>query len=250
MIGYKVLGGLAFLSALIVGVHAAGGDPPHADGKFVQYGKMHEAIGRRQHQGRVALATLLEQPHFYGVAALEGLAGEATIRDGQLTVTRVDDQGRLQPGNAEAQARLLVGGYVPTWSEHRVEQFVAADAFDAQVAEIARAAGVDTAQPFVFTAEGAFGNVVLHVIHGACPLHARLHKIELPAGLRPYEATLEKVGGTMVGVYAPDAVGNVTHPDTAVHMHLVFDDPRTGKTVTAHVEQAEMLAGATVRVPK
>ena len=55
---------------------------------FVQHGKMHEVVGKQQHQGRVTFKDIVKRPHFYGVAALESLAGEATIFDGEVTITR------------------------------------------------------------------------------------------------------------------------------------------------------------------
>jgi alpha-acetolactate decarboxylase len=222
-------------------------------GTIVQYGKMHEAIGRKQHQGRVTLRQLVEQPHFFGVAALEQLAGEATVYDGKITVTRVDAQGRLLSTDrpaAEAQATLLVGAYVSSWTDHNVTAPVPPEALDQYIAETAARSGVKTSEPFVFTAEGEFSKLRLHVIHGACPMHARLNKIELPKEQRPYELEVEKVRGTIVGVYAKDAVGNITHPGTSTHVHLVYKDAQSGQTVTGHVERIGLVAGAVLRVPQ
>jgi len=223
------------------------------DGKIVQYGKMHEAIGMQQHQGRVALQDLVASPHFYGVAALKGLEGEVTIVDGKVTISRVDSSGKLQPMKqvpAGAQATMLVGAYVPAWANVEVTESVAPDDFDHFIVQDAAKAGVDTSKPFVFAAEGVFDDVRLHVINGACPLHARLKKIDLTADKRPFEAEYDNVQGTVDGVYAENAVGNLTHPGTAVHAHLVFEDPVTGQTVTGHLEQIGMAEGTVVQVPK
>jgi alpha-acetolactate decarboxylase len=224
------------------------------DGKLVQYGKMHEAIGMQQHQGRVRLGKLLERPHFYGVAALEKLEGEATIVDGKVTLTRVNASGELEPAEASAspksQATLLVGAYVPSWTEHSVSAAIRPDEFDQAIADLAEQTGIKVTNPFAFVAEGEFSNLRLHVINGACPLHARLKRIELPKEQRPFELELQKVRGTLVGVFAKDAVGSITHPATSTHVHLVFKDPASGKTVTGHVEQIGMLAGTVVRLPK
>jgi alpha-acetolactate decarboxylase len=102
----------------------------------------------------------------------------------------------------------------------------------------------------VFTVEGDFSHLRLHVINGACPLHARLRKIELPEENQPVEVEKEQVRGTLVGVFAKDAVGNITHPATSTHMHLVFQDEQSGKTVTGHVERIGLLKGAVLRLPK
>lgn len=241
---------LATACFVLGGVLMAAEKSPSWDGKLVQYGKMHEAIGQQQHQGRVQIEKLIERPHFFGVGALENLAGEITIADGKITVTRVNAQGQPEPGQTAAQATMLVGAYVPAWSEHKVASNVKPEDLDRYLTDVAQKAGLDAAKPFAFTVEGEFSNLRLHVIHGACPIHARLHKITLPKQQQPFELEVDKVRGTLVGVFAKDAVGNITHPDTSTHTHLVFKDAKSGKTFTGHVEQFGLIAGATVRVPK
>ena len=231
----------------------AADEGPARQGQFVQYGQMHEAIGKQQHQGRVHFGELTERPHFYGVAALQGLRGEATILDGKITVTTVDAKGQTRPVRdnlGDLQATMLVGGYVAAWSEHPVTKDVATDDFDEFIETAATQAGIGLKQPFVFTVAGKFEDVRLHVINGACPLHARLMKKELPKNLQPFEAELRTVEGTVVGVFAKDAVGKITHPATSTHIHLLFADPESGEQLTGHVEQLGLQAGAVVRLPK
>jgi alpha-acetolactate decarboxylase len=227
-------------------------EPEVWDGKIVQYGKMREAIGQQQHQGRVELKKVVERPHFYGVAALAKLAGEATILDSQATVTRVTAQGGLEPAEAPLaeQATLLVGAYVPNWTEHKAGTNVAPDALEQFLEEAAGQAGIETSRPFVFALEGDFSNLHLHVINGACPMHARLKNITLPKEQQPFEVALDKVAGAVFGVFAKDAVGDLTHPATSTHMHLVFKDEQTGEMITGHVEELGLLQGAVLKLPK
>jgi alpha-acetolactate decarboxylase len=228
-------------------------DNKNSAGNVIQFGTMHEAIGQQQHQGRVRFSDLLKHPHFYGVAALEGLHGEATIFDGNITVTTVDDQGQLLPVKFAAsakQATLLVGAYVDMWTERPLPDDIAAERFDQFVADMAAKADVIVEKPFVFTIEGDVMDVRLHVINGACPIHARLKKVEIPKAQQPFEAELKKIKGTIVGVYAKDAVGRLTHPATSTHVHLLFVDPASGEKVTGHVEQIGVRKGAVLRLPK
>jgi alpha-acetolactate decarboxylase len=245
--------GVVLLLGMVAARSVAAAEGDSWDGRIVQYGKMHEAIGQQQHQGRVHFQKVVEQPHFYGVAALAQLKGEATILDGNLTITRVDAKGQLAPSEAarpDESATLLVGAYVPSWSARPVPRDVIPDEFDAYLADEAAQAGLNATKPFVFTVEGEFRNIRFHVINGACPLHARLKKIDLAPERRPFEGELEKVRGTLVGVFAKDAVGDITHPATSTHMHLLFKDARTGQVVTGHVEQVGLMKGAVVRLPK
>ena len=96
----------------------------------------------------------------------------------------------------------------------------------------------------------SINDVRLHVINGACPIHARLKKVEIPKAQQPFEAELKKVKGTIVGVFAKDAVARLTHPATSTHVHLLFADPASGEKVTGHVEQIGVRKGAVLRLPK
>jgi alpha-acetolactate decarboxylase len=214
---------------------------------------MYEAIGQQQDQGRVQLKSVVEKPHFFGVAALEKLGGEVTIHDGKITATRVGARGQLESideGAGDKQATLLVGAHVPSWTEHIVSRNVMPSELDQYVADAAAKAGIKVSAPFVLTVEGDLGQLRLHVINGACPMHARLNKIEIPKDRQPFELELEKVHGTLVGIFAKEAVGSITHPSTSLHMHLLFKDASTGKMVTGHVERIGLMEGAVLRLPK
>ena len=58
------------------------------------------------------------------------------------------------------------------------------------------------------------------------------------------------VRGTVVGVYAENSVGNLTHPGTSMHSHLVFTDPSSGLKVTGHLERLGLRSGSQLRLPK
>lgn len=242
------LGGLAVVLGSFSGALSA---QPEGE-RFVQYGKMHEVIGQQQHQGRVIFAELVKQPHFYGVGALESLGGEATILDGKVTLTQVKSDGKLQTLKLtpQTQAALLVGGYVTDWSKHPLAQPVSSDELNTLIEQDARLAGLNVKAPFVFVIKGDFQNVEFHVINGACPIRARMRKEALPADKRPYEADLPKVTGKLVGVFAKDAAGNITHPGTSVHMHLLFQDAKSGEMRTGHVEKLTVAPGAILLLPE
>lgn len=238
------------------GTTAPRATPPESpqpwDGKIVQFGSMRETIGEQQHQGRVNLSDLLKQPHFYAVGALETLAGELTILDGVATVTRVDAMGVPSPMDTaleEAKATLLIGAYVPQWTEHPIESAVSPSDLDHLIAAIAEQSGLDVSKPFVFALDGIFTDARLHIINGACPMHARLNKVTLPEDKKPFETDLSEVNGTIVGIFARDAVGNMTHPGTSVHMHLQYMDGISGVAMNGHLERIGLTAGSVLYLP-
>ena len=220
------------------------------DGTLVQYGTMHEAIGQQHYQGRVVLNTLIDQPHFFGVAALEKLKGEITVFDSDATITDVTAEGKLESiGERDVQATLLIGAYVPAWTEYKVKSDVPPAGFDDRIRDAAVKAGIDVSKPFVFTVEGKFSDVKMHVINGACPMHARMNNIELPPEQKPFEGEYRSISGRLVGVYASDAVGVLTHPGTSTHVHLIFEDEASGEKATGHVEHVGLAKGAILKLP-
>ena len=224
-----------------------------ADGEIVQYGAMHVAIGQGKHEGRVRLGDLTKRANFYAVAALAGLEGEVTIQDGTITATVVDENGCLKSATGsleDKQATLLVGAYVHEWIEVTVDENVAPDGFDAYVAKTAKDVGISTDQPFIFTVDGNLTNVRVHVINGVCPIRARMKKIELSKEQQPYEKEMQQAAGTVVAVFAKDAVGKLTHPDTMTHGHILYRDTSSGSMVTGHLESVGLHKGAVLKFPK
>jgi alpha-acetolactate decarboxylase len=211
---------------------------------------MHETLAKGDFQARVDLADLLDQEQFYAVGAVAGLQGEITILDSAAYATSVTPDRRLDPLDGPATAAtLLVGQTVPRWSGVTIDVEVTADDFDHVIHDAAAGQGVDTSMPFMFIVEGEMIDVRLHVINGACPVHARMKKLEIPDDRQPFEHESGRLRGTVVGVYAPDAVGKLTHPATSVHAHLIYVDETTGEQVTGHLERIGIAAGATVKVP-
>lgn len=241
----------ALLVGTVLGLGALSSWAQSWDGTLVRYGTMHEAIGQQQHQGRVRIGTLVDQPHFFGVAALEKLEGEITIFGSDATITRVTGEGMLESiSGPDLQATLLIGAYVPAWTEHDVESDVPPTGFDDRIRDAAAQSGIDVSTPFVFTIEGEFRDVKVHVINGACPLHAKMRNIQLPPEQRPFEGDFATIRGRLVGVYADHAVGELTHPGTSTHTHLIFEDDGSGEMATGHVEQIGLTKGAMLKLPK
>ena len=220
---------------------------------IVQYGEMHVAIGQQKHHGRIRLGELTKKPNFYAVAALADLEGEVTIMDSEIVATVVDKQGMLKSASGnlqEKQATLLAGAYVAEWTEVSVSENVAPDDFDTYISREAEKLEIPLDKPFVFTVDGKLMKVRMHVIKGACPIRARMKKIQLPKGKQAYEKEMGKIEGKVIGIFAKDAVGKLTHPATTTHGHILYQDQKTGERVTGHLEAVGLHKGALLRFPK
>ncbi len=217
---------------------------------MIQYGKMHEVIGQKKHHGRVELANVARSRNVYAVGAIEGLSGEVTLVDSQVVATQVNNAGEISTaGKPGLQATLLIGRSVAQWKEFTVESDVAPGEFDAYLARIAEENSVDLSKPAMFTIEGEFSDCCFHVINGACPVHAELHGVEMADGVKPYKTTQARIRGKLVGVYARNAAGVITHPGTSTHTHIVFHRGDGPVQLTAHVEATGIVAGSVLRFP-
>lgn len=219
---------------------------------LIQYGRMREVIGLKKSHGRIALVEATSRPHLYAVGALAGLTGEVTLIDGEVVATTVTEGHQLEPLelNHELQATLLVGSHISAWTDHTVSEAVPPQGFDAYIEQLANTQGIDLSSPFVFMVTGDFVDVRLHVIQGACPVHAKMHGIELSHDEKPFEASFSRRKGTLVGVFAKDAAGDLTHPDSSTHTHIIFNQSTSDSKLTAHVEQIGLAAGSVIRLPK
>jgi alpha-acetolactate decarboxylase len=218
---------------------------------FVQYGTMHEAIGEQKSEGRIALAALLNRPNFYGVGALENLLGEITIFDSRAVISKVDSFGNVVPMTEEqpAQATMLAGAYVENWTETKLISLKSESNLESQIEKYARDTGLDSSRPFAFTIVGRVEQISFHVINGRCPMHAKNHNKPIAKGMEPVQKTLKDIDATLVGIFADRATGNLTHPGTKVHMHLIYKDDQ-GIEKTGHVENVRVSDGAILRLPQ
>ena len=227
------------------------GDATVQQGDFFQFGEMHRVIGMQQHQGRIRLQELCQRPHVFAVGAVEGLNGEITIVDSAPVVTQVGRGGQGVASlkqHEEVQATMIIGASVSAWKSIEIPQRLNDQELDAWLEKTLRDSGFAPNQPTVFRILGRFERAELHVINGACPVHARIRKLDIPAAQRPFEATLTDVDGEVVGIFAKDAVGKITHPATSCHKHLVYTNA-SGERLTAHLESLTVEAGCRLLLP-
>lgn len=220
--------------------------------KIQSFGTMREAIGLGQNQGRVNLGRLAQQPHFFAVGALAGLRGEITIFDSKIFVSTVNPSGELSTAIGEdadaLQATLLIGAQVVKWTEHQVPQDITFEKLDQFIADVAGQQGLDINQPIPFVIEGNLSDVHVHVINGACPVHSKRNQLEIPATQKPFDQESNELSGQVVGIFAANAAGRMTHPGTQVHAHLIFKTD-ADQIATGHLEKFGARSGAVLRLP-
>ncbi len=219
--------------------------------KIEQYGSMHAAIGRQQHQGRVSLNNFTNSKDYIGIGAIEKLEGEVTIINGDVIATIVNESGEAVPLETQkkTQATMLIATKVKSWKEIKVDKDMSKQDFEIWLSEKVENETPQSKKSLMFKVKGDFINLHTHVINGACPVHAHLNKIPLPPHKKPYKKFLNRQKGLMVGIFAPNSTGRLTHPGTNIHTHIVFKN-LNGKNITGHIESSGIAKGSILYLPK
>ncbi len=207
-----------------------------------QYGGIRDVLRNGNTQARVRLVDVTAEPGAIAVGALAGLGGEVTIVNGDVWVARStgDDADVSGPdGKSGDQATLLAVAHVNEWISVPLGE--GGGSFGERIGRAAAGAGVDTSKPFPFIVEGDITVLEAHVIAGSCP-------IANPDGEQPWRFEVSSpTRGQLVGFYAEDSEGVMTHHGDPTHTHVVMD--RNGQTVTAHADRADVAAGAVLHLP-
>ncbi len=207
-----------------------------------QHGSMREVLRNGHTQPRIRLGDVTAKPGAIGVGALAGLAGEVTIVNGEVWVARSSGDGASVTGpdcRPDDYATLLAVAHVDAWTS--VPLGDAGGTLGARVGRAASGAGVDTSQPFPFIVEGDITELEAHVIAGSCP-------IANPDGELPWRFSVSSpTRGRLVGFYAEDSEGVMTHHGDLTHTHVIMD--RHGERITAHADHVDVASGAVLHVP-
>jgi acetolactate decarboxylase len=212
-----------------------------------QVGAMREVMREGHTEPRIRLADAVARPNAYAVGALAGLNGEITIADGDVWVARVAGDGIQVTGPTLVEgdeATLLAVSHVAQWVQVGIGSTLEGAQLEAFIEHAARDRGLDLARPFPFVIEGDATEVDLHVVNGYCPDARDPATIDT----EPWRWSLDRSSRILlVGFYAPDAAGVMTHHGTSLHVHAIMQ--REGGTITGHVDRFAVEPGMTLRVP-
>ena len=244
--------GLSILAVFVIGctqseIMDQKTDSSNWDGTVQQWGTLREVMHGEVMDGQVRLSDVTDKPHVFGIGALDKLQGEILIADNVAWVARVRDGKHIEVRQSDTtdSAVLLAVAQVPRWTEVTVDQDVFADQFDDFIEKAMRQAGLDKLETVPFMIEGKFSSLDLHVLNGQCPF-AEV-KVEIEGAGPPHRTTLNDVTGLLVGFYAENGAGRITHHSTRIHVHALVG---TGdERVAGHVDAVALKAGTVIRVP-
>ena len=200
-----------------------------------QFGGMREVMREGHVEGRVRLADLGMGPSTIGVGALEGLAGEITIAGGEVHLaTAVDLVLRDSTDVASHRATLLSIATPGDLSSEKSATPLDETSLARRAAEFGPLAAVDVV--------GTVEHLELHVTRGACP-----HGVTTPATAPLTRSVATGTTVQLVGFYAENAGGVLTHHGTAFHLHAIVTES-DGTHTSGHVDAFSLREGALVHL--
>ncbi|MBT4530226.1 MAG: hypothetical protein HOC27_03390 [Phycisphaerae bacterium] len=209
-----------------------------------QHGGMRDALRMGNTQARITFEEVNRIPNAFAVGALTNLDGEITIFNGNVyTATTADGKTAVTNIN-EAQydsATLLSLSYVESWNKMKLPSD---QPLEDAIELAAGIFGKDTNEPFPFLLTGTASEYHLHVINGYCPVA----NPDLELKYQPWRQTNSNSEDiTVVGFYAKDQEGVMTHHGSNVHIHGIMDID--GVLTSGHLDSVELEPGATIFVP-
>ncbi len=191
------------------------------------------------HQGQLGAIIKIDsvlEPGVYALGALDSLAGEILILDGDLLVSTVLADSVQTGPIVNVHAALLVYAQVGNWQEFELST----ENWEETVLEYAQEQELE--QPFPFMFKGAFPRLDYHVInYDTQKGDLSNHK----SGA--FKSQLDQTPVTILGFYSQSHQGLFTHHDAFTHMHVRNADG----TAMGHVDYLESGNGSfTLLLPK
>jgi acetolactate decarboxylase len=232
---------LRMIRFLILGVSLCGCAGSHD--LVEQYGGMRDVLRLGNTQSRISFAEMRQQPHAIGVGALTDLQGEITIFDGQIFVATTSDGISASTTREDAtpgSATLMTISHVKKWHHDTLPDSLP---LEQAIETVARSHGIDSDTPFPFIIEGVAESYELHVINGFCPIATP----DLAPEDQPWRAHGESTALKVIGFFARDQHGVMTHHGSNLHIHAIIGDGN--ETITGHLDAVEMAPGSVLSVP-
>jgi acetolactate decarboxylase len=189
------------------------------------------------------LEDVRSKPHAFAVGALTALEGEITIMDGQIIVATTNDglHATSRPPTGDESATLLTLAYVEAWCKDTIPPNMD---FEEAVETVAKRNGIDTEEPFPFYVYAYTTQYEMHVINGFCPVASP----DLLPSEQPWRLQGTETGMLIVGFYAKNQEGVMTHHGSNIHMHGINTSGK--KMISGHLDSVKVLTGSTIFVPK
>jgi acetolactate decarboxylase len=193
-------------------------------------GAMKNVMQKGQLFGTIALDTISNKQHLYGLGPLEYLAGELLIIDGKTyQSTVVSDIEMKVEEKLEAKAPFFVYANIQHWKEHSIPSKVKTLK---QLEEFIIEKTKNSQEPFAFKLSGKIKFANIHIVNLPKGSTVSSPK-EAHQGQKNYKLINKEV--EIIGFFSKNHQAIFTHHDTFIHTHLITKD----RTKMGHLEEVE-----------
>ncbi|MEM7039693.1 MAG: acetolactate decarboxylase [Bacteroidota bacterium] len=206
------------------------------------------ALRNMMHKGDIsakgALRDFENQPHLFGLGAVEDLKGEILILDGKPYITSVVE-GEIETDQSfEKNATLFVYAQVEAWTEIKIPRKIKSYAqLESFVEQAAQKQGIDTELAFPFLVEGQLGAGDWHVIDWPEGDTEHTHEKHIQSGLN---GTISNEKVKILGFWSNKHHAIFTHHTTNMHLHFRTEDGR----LAGHLDDLKLGRKMKLMLPK
>ncbi|NEM96248.1 alpha-acetolactate decarboxylase [Pontibacter sp. BT327] len=182
---------------------------------------MRNVMWKGELQGTIALDTIEDKEHLYGLGPVEYLSGELLIVNGKSYKSTVVSEAEMRVEETfDVKAPFFVYANVPDWREQPLPDSIRTmsqlEAFLDQATKQAR-------RPFAFRLEATVDSAQIHIVN--LPKGTQVSSPdEAHQGMTNY--SLENQEVEIVGFFSTEHKAVFTHHDTFLHMHLITKDKK------------------------
>ncbi len=197
-------------------------------------GAMRNVMHNGELYGTIALDTISNKTHLYGLGPIEYLTGEILILDGTTYISTVTSDTTMHVSTKQdVKAPFFVYANVPEWKEYPLPDSIVTEK---EMEHFLDATITDLPRPFPFFIKGRVKTANIHIVN--LPKGTEVHSPEdAHTGQIDYLVSDKPV--EMLGFFSNEHKGIFIHHSSLVHIHLMTED----KTMMGHVDSLEIMQG-------
>ncbi len=214
------------------------------ENNLTSYGNRQMIIDQNNLNATVRLDTLLSKKHNYAIGPVEGLQGEVTIYDDEVSISTVKNGRPKVNDSKQTKAIFLLKANQASWQKMEItEDLNGLDAIEEYVQSALSKNGMDTEKAYPFRIETAPKFLEYHIIFKMddAPHNMKEHRKAKQRFILKNEDI--KIIGFWVNT---KRMGKLTHPGKRTHLHFIKADGST----SGHIDDISISRGAILFLPK
>lgn len=214
------------------------------ESSLMSYGNRQLIINQNNLKGTVRLDTVLLKKHNYAIGPVEGLQGEVTVYNDEVSISSVENGRPRVNDSKDTKAIFLLQANQANWQEMKItENLNGLDSVEKYVQTTFLENGMDLSKAYPFRIEDAPKFLEYHIIFKMddAPHNMKEHKKAKQKFILKNEEI--KIIGFWVNA---ERMGKLTHPGKRTHLHFIKSDGIT----SGHIDNISISKGAKLFIPK